>query len=146
MRRSLRAGPGRWSQVLFRGAKKGGEKRPVDGGQRRIWVNRVVLTPRPSLPVYPDERTFSVSVGMSQRCQKRHCMILAMVLSNPRPLDVYFTPIIDIDPIYVAHDTGEFVDVTRRRRWLPLCGHYTGMPIRFPSSAPPRAPCIRQTR
>jgi hypothetical protein len=40
-------------------------------------------------------------------------MILAMVLSNPRPLDVYFTPIIDIDPIYVAHDTGEFVDVTR---------------------------------
>jgi hypothetical protein len=47
-------------------------------------------------------------------------------------LDVYFTPIIDIDPIYVGHDTGEFVDVTRRRRWLPLCGHYTGMPILFP--------------
>jgi hypothetical protein len=34
-------------------------------------VIRVVLTPRPSLLVYPDKQTFSVSVGMSQRCQKR---------------------------------------------------------------------------
>src|SRR5216684_2072621 len=34
-----------------------------------IWVNRVVLTVRCSLPVYPDERTSSEPVGMSQRCQ-----------------------------------------------------------------------------
>ncbi len=31
-------------------------------------VNRVVLTVRCSLPVYPDERTSSEPVGMSQRC------------------------------------------------------------------------------
>src|SRR5229473_2503190 len=36
-----------------------------------IWVNRVVLTVRCSLPVYPDERTSSEPVGMSQRCQQR---------------------------------------------------------------------------
>src|SRR5216684_8675867 len=34
-------------------------------------VNRVVLTVRCSLPVYPDERTSSEPVGMSQRCHKR---------------------------------------------------------------------------
>ena len=33
-------------------------------------VNRVVLTVRCSLPVYPDERTSSEPVGMSQRCHK----------------------------------------------------------------------------
>jgi hypothetical protein len=33
------------------------------------WVIRVVLTAQPSLPVYPDKRTFSVPVSMSQRCQ-----------------------------------------------------------------------------
>src|ERR1700738_4941248 len=32
---------------------------------------RVVLTARPSLPVYPDERTYSEPVGMSQRYQAR---------------------------------------------------------------------------
>jgi hypothetical protein len=32
------------------------------------WVNRVVLTVRRSLPVYPDTQTFSESVGMSQTC------------------------------------------------------------------------------
>src|SRR6266566_4314843 len=71
------------------------------------WGIRIVLTAHQTLPVYPYKQTFSESVGMSQRCQKRHCMILAMALSNPRPLDL-FTPIIDIDSIYVAHDTGEF--------------------------------------
>ncbi len=35
------------------------------------WVNRVILTMRRSLPVFPDERTYSVSAGMSQRCQTR---------------------------------------------------------------------------
>jgi hypothetical protein len=30
-----------------------------------LWVNRVVLTVGCSLPVYPDERTYSESVGMS---------------------------------------------------------------------------------
>ena len=33
-----------------------------------LWVNRVVLTARRSLPVYPDERTYSEPVRMSQRC------------------------------------------------------------------------------
>jgi hypothetical protein len=37
----------------------------------RSWVNRVVTTVRRSLPVYPDKQTFSVPVGMSQRCHFR---------------------------------------------------------------------------
>jgi hypothetical protein len=32
-------------------------------------VNRVVLTARPSLPVYPEKRTIPEPVGTSQRCQ-----------------------------------------------------------------------------
>jgi hypothetical protein len=38
---------------------------------RLLWVIRVVLTARPSLPVYPDERTSSEPVGMSERCHER---------------------------------------------------------------------------
>jgi hypothetical protein len=34
----------------------------------RLWVKRVVLTLRQSLPVYPDKQTFSHAVGMSQNC------------------------------------------------------------------------------
>jgi uncharacterized membrane protein len=34
-----------------------------------VGVIRVDFTRRRLLPVFPDERTFSVSVGMSQRCQ-----------------------------------------------------------------------------
>jgi hypothetical protein len=33
-------------------------------------VIRVTLTVRRSLPAYPDKQTFSVSVGMSPRCQQ----------------------------------------------------------------------------
>jgi len=36
-----------------------------------IWVNGVVLTARRPIPVHPDEQTFSMSVGMSQRGQFR---------------------------------------------------------------------------
>src|SRR5450631_1808389 len=36
----------------------------------RRWVIRVVPTAGQSLPVYPHEETFSLSVGMSQRCQR----------------------------------------------------------------------------
>jgi hypothetical protein len=35
------------------------------------WVNRATLTVRRSLPVFPDLRTFSGSVGMSHRCQRQ---------------------------------------------------------------------------
>jgi hypothetical protein len=35
-----------------------------------MWVDSAVLTFGRSLPVYPDERTFSESVGMSQKCQE----------------------------------------------------------------------------
>jgi hypothetical protein len=34
-----------------------------------LWVNRVILTMRRPLPVYPDKQTFSASIGMSQRCR-----------------------------------------------------------------------------
>jgi hypothetical protein len=36
-----------------------------------MWAKRVILIVRRPLPVLPDERTFSESVGMSQRCQFR---------------------------------------------------------------------------
>src|SRR5258705_13952406 len=36
---------------------------------RLVWVKRVVLTVSCSLPVCSDERTYSESVGTSQRCQ-----------------------------------------------------------------------------
>jgi hypothetical protein len=42
-----------------------------NGSDVRKGVNRVTLTARRSLPVFPDERTFSGSVGMSERC--RYC-------------------------------------------------------------------------
>jgi hypothetical protein len=35
------------------------------------WVNRVVLTASQPLPVCPDKQTFSVSIGMSERCHFR---------------------------------------------------------------------------
>jgi hypothetical protein len=35
-----------------------------------LWVNRVVLTVRRSLPVFPHEQTSSERSGMSQRCQQ----------------------------------------------------------------------------
>src|SRR3979490_3647077 len=38
-------------------------------------TNRVVLTTHPSLPVYPDKRTISEPVGMSQTCQVRNCRL-----------------------------------------------------------------------
>jgi hypothetical protein len=37
-----------------------------------LWVSLAVLTVRQSLPVYLDKQTFSESVGMSQKCNKRH--------------------------------------------------------------------------
>ena len=65
------SGPGRWSSSNAQRRKRG-EERPVDGGHCRIWVNLVVLSVRRSFPVYPKKKqTFSVSVGMSQRCHKR---------------------------------------------------------------------------
>src|ERR1700682_5532786 len=50
------------------------------------WVKRVVLTVGCSLPVYPDERTYSESVGTSQRCQfqthaQRHRSSYSITLS-----------------------------------------------------------------
>ena len=36
------------------------------------WVKSVVLTLRRSLPIYPDKQTFTVSVGMSQKCLNSH--------------------------------------------------------------------------
>jgi len=34
-----------------------------------VWVKSVVLTVWRSRPIYPDKRTISVAVGMSQRCR-----------------------------------------------------------------------------
>jgi len=36
-----------------------------------VWVNRVVLTVRRLLPVFPHQQTFSGFAGMSQKCQER---------------------------------------------------------------------------
>ena len=48
-----------------------------------IGVNRVVPTVRRSLPVYPDKQTFSVPVGMSQKCQNR-TFVAGFLTSNAR--------------------------------------------------------------
>ena len=44
---------------------------PVGRSPMSTWVNRVTLTVRRLLPVFPDKRTFPESLGMSQRCQNR---------------------------------------------------------------------------
>src|ERR1700735_3888837 len=40
-----------------------------------LWVNRVALTARRSLPALPDQQTFSGLFGMSQKCHSRHFAI-----------------------------------------------------------------------
>ena len=45
-------------------------------------VSRVVLTARGSFPVYPDEQTFSQSIGMSQRCQKEMFLLALRVMRS----------------------------------------------------------------
>jgi hypothetical protein len=42
-------------------------------------VNRVVLTARPSLPVYPEQRTLSDRLGMSQRCHNGRRLLQSLV-------------------------------------------------------------------
>jgi hypothetical protein len=37
--------------------------------ERPLWVIRVILTVRRSLPVYPDKQTISEPVGTSHLCQ-----------------------------------------------------------------------------
>jgi len=39
-------------------------------GKSRHWVNRVILTERRSLPLYPDKQTISEPVLTSQLCQE----------------------------------------------------------------------------
>ncbi len=49
----------------------------------RTWVDRVVLTAHKSLPVYPDKRTISEPVGMSQRCHELLLAVVATVQTWP---------------------------------------------------------------
>jgi hypothetical protein len=51
-----------------------------------MWVDSAVLTFGRSLPVYPDEPTFSESVGMSQKCQKLTSSV-GILLSAPTGAD-----------------------------------------------------------
>ena len=44
--------------------------RPDRPARCRTWVKRVILTVRKSLPVFPDKRTISGPIGMSQMCQE----------------------------------------------------------------------------
>src|SRR5882672_6400749 len=53
-----------------------------------VWVKRVVLTVGCSLPVYPDERTYSESVGTSQRCHFRTSLQTQLPLGSLRKIDV----------------------------------------------------------
>jgi hypothetical protein len=41
------------------------------GWRLPLWVKSPIVTVGQSLPVYPDQRTFSESVGMSQKCQEK---------------------------------------------------------------------------
>jgi hypothetical protein len=65
-----------------------------------IRVNRVTLTLRRSLPLYPDKQTFSESVGMSQRCQRRKwwlvtrpAALLKVGCIRPLPLQTAYLPL-----------------------------------------------------
>jgi hypothetical protein len=46
----------------------------MPGSPRR--VKRIILTVRQSLPVFPDKRTISEPVGMSQTCHNRKSLSL----------------------------------------------------------------------
>jgi hypothetical protein len=46
------------------------------GTPMSIWVNRVTLTVRHSLPIFTAKRTFSEWAGTSQRCQDRTLLLL----------------------------------------------------------------------
>jgi hypothetical protein len=59
---------------------------PVQGQTRRLTLDR-------SLPVYLDKQTFSVSIGMSQRCHERTCAPpqepYQSIISSTRPPYLY---------------------------------------------------------
>src|SRR4030088_2921996 len=46
-------------------------------------VIRVVMTVCRPLPVFPDKQTFSVSVGMSQRCQQQISRVQCVIDGTP---------------------------------------------------------------
>jgi hypothetical protein len=53
------------------------------GTRGRPQVNRVVLTGRRPLPVYPNKQTWSELVGMSQRCQQRKSRLHELPKEKP---------------------------------------------------------------
>jgi hypothetical protein len=68
----------------------------------RIWVNRVILTMRRSLPVYPDKQTFLEPVGMSQKCHNRtHAPHKALAIQSPHQPQLRRFSI-----LLAAHDAG----------------------------------------
>jgi hypothetical protein len=50
----------------------------------RVWVNLDVLGAGRPLPVYPDEQTFRLFVGMSQTCQTRTSSLYSITSSAAR--------------------------------------------------------------
>jgi hypothetical protein len=70
--------------TLMQDRKPTARRKPLATRGRTIhWVNHAILRVRRSLPIYPDERTFSVSVDMSQKCQFRtHAPQRTMPLFN----------------------------------------------------------------
>src|SRR5258708_28767314 len=67
----------------------------LDQSRCLMWVKSAVLTAGLSLPVYPEQRTFSESVGMSQRCQQETHALQKQrrgPLPPARKADVAFDP------------------------------------------------------
>ena len=58
--------------------------------RRPFWVKSAILAGCRSLPIYPDEQTLSVSVGMSQRCQKATLLTFQRKLKYLLTLTLYF--------------------------------------------------------
>jgi hypothetical protein len=54
---------------IFQPPPKSSQIKPVEPQRRLVWVKSAALTVGRSLPVYPDNRTSSVSAATSQKCQ-----------------------------------------------------------------------------
>ena len=74
------------------------------GRQCLSWVNCVGFAGPRRLPVYPGERTFSGSAGMSQRCQQRKSPLFDHLVANGRAWLRWFIRAAPLVFVRLAHD------------------------------------------
>jgi len=92
-------------------------------GRLPVWVLRVTLTVRRSLPVFPDKQTFSESVGTSQRCQYRNSLAIGMTHVDRqwslRAHALEHTETRDVHERHYAYQLEAGVLEERPLRWTP---------------------------